>query len=320
MISSLRSSAFPDGAEDILREFLGAGRRLGSVSELSLNRTVSDYCEKFVVLDDSGKPAAFIIVSPASHPHAVSDAANRAAAVRDALGDRMGANVLTPFRVAVADTRTYAIFPYCTPLSGRRFVGGWERRRLAPKVLRWLEEAAIHSREAVDAESLDRRIVRPLRAIEEASQLDATIRAAAATSLDDLQSGRWCPSTVAAHNDLWWGNLVHGRSTPGGAPEFFVIDWGQGDPLGMPIGDLVRLSMSLGLSPRRCRVWIDRHRQVLDCRPVDVLGYLLVAFGALSLNRGEWPVERFLQAVRVCFRYASDAIDTRARRSALRSL
>jgi hypothetical protein len=315
-MSPPRGNAFLDGAEGILREFLGPGRGLGSISELSLNRTVRDYCEKFVVLDDRGKPAAFIIVSPASHPQAVSDAAKRAGAVRGALGEPLGASVLTPYRVAVADGRTYAIFPYCRPLSGRRFVGGLQRRLLASKVLHWLEDVTIHSRKPVNAESLDRRIVLPLRAIEEDAQLDPTIRAAAATALDDVQAGRWRPWTIAAHNDLWWGNLVHGRPATTGTPEFFVIDWGQGEPEGTPVGDLVRLSMSLGLSPRRCRAWMDRHQSALECRPVDMLSYVAVAFGALSLNLGKWPAERFQHAARVCFRYASDTIDVRARRSA----
>ena len=318
-ISSQGGGALPEGAETLLREFLGPHRRLGSVTELSLKRMVRDHCEKFIALDDHGNPAAFVIVSPESHPDVVSDAAQRAVDERGALGERLGANVLTPFRVAVSDGRSYSIFAYCRPLSGRRLFGGLERRLLAPKVLRWLEEAVVFSRKSVDANSLDRRVVQPLRAIEDDSALDTVIRRAAATALDDVRSERWHPSTVATHNDLWWGNLVHGLSTTGASPEFYVIDWGGGDPAGTPIGDLVRLSMSLGLSPRRCGLWIDRHRRTLDCRPVDVLGYLLIGFGALSLNRREWPAERFLQATHACFRYASEAIDTRARRSSLRS-
>ena len=315
----LHDGELPEGAERLLHEFLGPHRRLGSVAELSFKRTVRDFCGKFIALDDRGDPAAFIIVSPASHPDAVSEAAKRAVAVREAVGERLGANVLTPFRVAVSNDRSYSIFPYRTPLSGRRFLGGLERRLLAPKVLRWLEEVVVFSGKPVDADALDRRVVQPLRAIEDDSMLDTVIRRAAATALDDIHSERWRPSTVATHNDLWWGNLVRGPSTSRAAPEFFVIDWGGGDPAGTPIGDLVRLSMSMRLSPRRCGHWIDRQRRTLECRPVDVLGYLLVGFGALSLDRKEWPAERFVEATTACFRYASEAIDARARRSSLRS-
>ncbi len=311
MIDPLGSGKLPPGAEDKLREFFGPGRRLGRVAELPLKRLVHDYCDKFIALDTDGEPVAFVVVSPRSHPDIVADAAARARAAQAALGERLGANVLAPFFVGAPDGRSYSIAAYCRPLSSRRVIGRWQRWRLAPKALRWVDEAAAATMRPVAEADLEALIVTPLRAIERDPKVDASIRAAASASLDDLHQGRWRPCTVMSHNDLWWGNFVRGDAARHPAAPFFVVDWGGATARGMPFYDTVRLSMSLDLTSRQRRAALQRHAAVLGGRASDAIGYVLAALGTFSLDRGEWREDQFLTGMRSCFLYTSDALGAR---------
>jgi hypothetical protein len=305
------TAALPPGAGDKLREFLGAGRRLGRVAQLPVLRRVEDHCDKFVALDGDGRPSAFVVVSPASHPHAVSDAAERALLMQGALGPALGDSVLLPWLVGKPDGISYSITPYCRPMSAHRLMGRWERWRLAPRALAWLERVVRDTVRPVAAHDLASRVAGPLHALMRETQLEPALRAAAQFALDELANGAWRPATVVAHNDFWWANFVHRDASAAPSFPYFVIDWGGGVVAGAPIYDLMRLSMSLNVSPSALRRHVAAHAALLGCRPRDAMGYLLVALGTLSLDRGEWPLDQFLQTARTCFLYLAEALEIR---------
>jgi hypothetical protein len=268
---------------------------------------VTDYCEKYVALDRQGTPRAFVVVSPASHPRSVLDAANTTRTVRQALGSELGDSVLAPYCVGDIDGCSYSITAYCRPMSSGRWLSRWQQLRMTPAILSWLARATRHTARLV--EDIDTQVRTPLHALAEHGAVDPRTRQAASNALKALDGGDWRPRNVVAHNDLWWGNFVHREPVAGAQPPFYVIDWAGGTTTGVPFYDLIRICRSLRLGSARTRRAIRTHREILACAPADVLHYLATSFGTLSRHLGEWPERQFARAADECIRYATRSLE-----------
>ncbi len=305
MIQS-RGPALPAHVVERVEQFLGSADRLGTIERLPLRPLVADYCEKFVALDVDGRPAAFIAVSPASHPDSVRQAADSARAIQATLGAELGAAVLAPWYLGDLSGQSYSITAYCAPVSSQRWRSRWERLRMSPGLLTWLGGITRHS--AAPIADVDDKVRVPLQALSCAAEVDDVTRRAAGTALDDLERGRWRPRAVVAHNDLWWGNVVHRNRLDRQAPSFRVIDWAGGQTDGAPFYDLVRLCLSLNLGRRHLRRELHAHAAILGCQPADSLHYLCVALGELARHLGEWPPEELAATARSCLAYAQGGL------------
>ena len=305
MIQS-RGPALPSHVVERVEQFLGSADRLGAIERLPLQRLVKDYCEKFIALDVDGRPVAFIAVSPASHPDSVRQASDSARAIQAALGAGLGAAVLAPWAVGDLDGQSYSITAYCTPVSSQLWRSRWERLRMSPGILAWL--AGITRRTAAPIEDLDDRVRAPLQALSATVVLDDVVRHAADAALDDLERGRWQPRAVVAHNDLWWGNVVHRSRLDQQAPAFRIIDWAGGSMHGAPFYDLVRLSLSLHQDRRHLRRELLLHAAILGCRPAHSVHYLCTALGDLTRHMGEWPPDELAATARSCLAHAQGGL------------
>lgn len=301
-----RSPALPDEVRERIDEFLRPDREVAFIDRLPLPKLVEDYCEKFVALDRSGQPAAFVAVSPATHPESVREAATMSRAIRQRLGDPWGRAVVTPWFVGELDGRSYSITAFCPPIAKGRWAGRWQRLRLAGPILRWLEGVSLAS--VQDIADVQAAVREPLLALAGHAPSDDATRLAAKSALDDLDRGLWRPRSVVAHNDLWWGNFVRRPDGDRQGPPFQVIDWAGASAQGMPLYDLVRVASSLKLGRLRFRRALRAHCSILGCRPEQSRHYLCVAFGRLLRNLGEWPEEQFVGTARSCLRYVEDAL------------
>src|SRR4051812_16813832 len=95
MTEAIRRPLSADAMQRI-EEFIGPKRGVGAVNQLPLRQLVADYCDKYIALDGAGEPAAFLVLSPPTHPGSVRDASIAAEAAREALGNPLGDSVLTP--------------------------------------------------------------------------------------------------------------------------------------------------------------------------------------------------------------------------------
>ena len=301
----------PGHAIERIAAFVGPDRGLGAVTRLPPKPLVADYCDKFIALDQAGRPAAFIVLSPASHPRSVLDAVEATRRVAQALGPALADTVLLPHFVGDLDGRSWSITAYRRPMSAGRLSGRWQRLRLRPAALAWLARLTRHT--AAPIAALDGEVRAPLQALVEHPAIDAATRAAAASALGELDGGAWLPRSVVAHNDLWWGNFVHRDSpAPAGTP-FQVIDWAGADVRGGAIYDLLRLGMSLGMSARQLAPQVDAHCALLGCTRAQSLHYLSLSLARLSRNLGEWPVAQFASTASDCLRVASAALASASR-------
>ncbi len=279
---------------------------LGQVSAVALRRLVEDHCDKFVVFSRTGQPIAFVVLSPPGYPQVAAHAASSAVQASERLGPQLGATVLTPMHVGESGGASYTVTAFCRPLSANRWVARWQRWRLAPPVLDWLQAVTRHTAAPVDGAQSDALFARPLEALAENRIVDPSVRAGAVAARNALANGRWQPRSVLAHNDLWAGNLLR-RPQPGAGTPFYVIDWAGSRSEGHGIYDLVRIGMSMGLPAGRVRRAVGAHCDVLGCEPAMANHYLASALGHLSLNLGEWPPAQFAQTAAVCHRYLAGA-------------
>ncbi len=287
--------------ERVLRDRGGLGR----VNAVALRRLVSDHCDKFVVLDRSDAPVAFVVLSPPDYPRVAANAAERAMRARERLGGALGAAVLTPMHVGESSGASYSITAFCAPFSASRWIARWQRWRLRPAVIGWLSAVVDQTATAADPEQIERLFARPLQSLAEHPTVDAEIRAAAAGAAHDLGAGAWTPKTVLAHNDFWVGNLMQRQGPRDTHAPFVVIDWAGSLAEGHAVYDLVRMAMSLNLAPGRIEPVLASHCRALGCDARAAPHYLLSALGHLCENLGEWPVEQFARTASVCHRYLS---------------
>ncbi|CAM5797516.1 phosphotransferase [Rhizobacter fulvus] len=275
---------------------------LGQVSAVALRRLVEDHCDKFIVFSRGGQPIAFVVLSPPEFPRAAAQAAACAFEASRRLGGELGATVLTPLHVGESDGASYTVTAFCRPLSTNRWVSRWQRWRLAAPVFDWLHAVTRRTASPVDDAQSDALFAQPLEALAANQTVDASVRDAAAAAREALATGRWRPRTVLAHNDLWAGNLLR-RPHPGSGTPFYVIDWAGARTEGHGMYDLVRVAMSLGVSPAGARRTVAAHCDALGCDPSMANHHLASALGHLSLNLGEWPAAQFAQTAAVCHRF-----------------
>ena len=292
------------GDIDLLREALASIMEsrggLGDVQPMRRPRLVSDHSDKFMVLNRNDQRAAVVSLSPRSQPRKECEAAARASAARAALGERLGAAVLSPWHVGLLGGCCFSVTAYAPPISDSRMKRWWQLRRVRGPLLQWLLEATAQTaRQPTASETQDEFLI-PLEAVSRHPGLAVEIRNAATTAIKALDRGEWRPMLALTHNDLWLGNIHLVPQRVAADWGFAIIDWLGSRKAGSAIYDLVRLSMSLELSTQDTKQQIAAHSRALCCQPAQTHHYLLAALGQLVLNLGNWPEDRFVIVAGQC--------------------
>jgi hypothetical protein len=280
------------------------GRGRWKVSLLPGAPLVADSAAKVVIRDGGGKPAAILLCSSSLAPDQVSRALAMAARARQLLGSGAGKAILDPLVRGQVEGLSYAVFPWCWPLSSHRL--GWplQRRRLRPRLLDWLrQKLRVTMCDPAPAE-VEASFLAPLGHIARSTDLAAEVRAAAEFAARRLHDGLWRPRLILVHNDLWKGNILLRRPESflgwRRKPPFVVIDWAGAREKGPPFYDLVRLADSLRLARGALARQVRWYCAALGCERVDAKGYLLAGLGELGMFPGHFPRARYVGLVHRC--------------------
>lgn len=260
----------------------------------------------FLLGDGGDRPRGVVHCSMPAAPDMVHRGATRATAVAEALGPALAANVLVPIAEGRVQGLSWALSPFCEPLSDRWPVWPIQRARLREAVFDWVWMAAQHTAVDVEPREAEEAFELPLRHLSAMPAVSPTIRSAAEGALTRLRSGAWVPRRVLTHGDLWKGNILLRRAdaAPGArrwCERFALIDWAGAAVRGYAMYDLVRLALSWSLSRRRVALEVRRHCEVLRCGPEDARAHLLAGLGHLALNLEHFPLERFAQMAERCY-------------------
>jgi len=282
----------PPDIDRSVRELLAERGGFSRLRHLQLARKVADHCEKLVAHDASGRPAAFVVVSPRAHPSAVLEATLRARAAREQLRGEPAAAVLVPWRVGEADGLSFSVTEYAHPLGGHDLLSRWRRRSCGRRAIDWLHHVAAQTVADVPEDAVDARVAGPLARLVADETLGSSVRTAGREALAALDAGRWRPRQQLAHNDFWWNNLVR-PSTRRDLAWPYVIDWGGAAVDGFPLYDLMRMAHSLRLSPRLFAQDLRRGARPLQCTPAEAPHHVVTALAALREHLGQWPKEQY---------------------------
>jgi hypothetical protein len=266
----------------------------GRLSPLNHLKLADDAPPKFVLRDPEDRPSGFVLCSSTLAPDLIGRGVQRARQAREALGPELGQAVLLPIHAGEMDGLSFAVLPYCQPISTNRIARWVQRRQLRGALFSWLLAASRKTVAAASPDELGSAWEAPLRAIERESFAAQITRDA----LDQLQQDKWRPQFVLAHNDLWIGNIL--RAPAGGGYRFVIIDWLGSTPRGLAVYDLVRLAESTGLPARALADELEKHRVILSCTSEQLKFYLLSAMGNLLLNLERFPIERFRAMASSC--------------------
>lgn len=295
-----------DAIRTPLATALGGASRVGSISQIEPHKPGADATAKFLVRDERNECAVVLLCSPPVSPALVARGMERARQAKQAIGPELGRVILDPLVEGELDGLSFAILPYCAPLSRSPWIWRWQRLTFRPALLRWLREVVRATAICPEDGKIEDGFVVPLERLAEMPTVSASLRAAAAQARERLVKKQFSPRQVLMHGDLWKDNLlidergVTGRADAPVNARFVVIDWPGSRLAGYPIYDLLCLSESIGLRGRRLRDEVDIHARILGCGPMDVRTHLLAALAHTALHLEHFPVERFAKLADAC--------------------
>ena len=237
-------------------------------------------------------------------PEAVAQGMAKARAAAALLPAEAASRVLQAEAEGRVAGRSFAVLPYCRPLSGLRPLWLLQRPTVRRVVLAWLSEACgATAREPAPA-AVESSFERPLALLAAAEAAGPAVRGLAQTALDRLDAGRWQPRHVLMHGDLWQGNLMVRAPDPAApspwARRLCLIDWGGSQVQGYALFDLVRAADALRLPPARLRAEVAAHCRALGCEPADAASHLAAGLAHVHAHLGEFPFERFVAMAEAC--------------------
>jgi hypothetical protein len=284
--------------QDELRGVLSRSGLSPNLVPERLSSMVEDGPSVFLV-QDKRTPAVFLI-SPAAFPDAVSLEHERATEMKAHLGSDLGSIILDPIALGRSMGRSYALLPLKKRLSNNRILWSFQRLSIKASLMGWLREILFAT---VTDDSSFLLYETALEAFAGVDHLDKRTKHVARVALDRLRNGEFLPLSTPMHGDFWKGNILlpHGGEQAARRFPFFMIDWRGSRVGGFPFFDLIRLSMSLPISPHELRREIDHACDVLGCAHDDVPGYLAAALGELSLRLEQFPFQRLLGLANDCF-------------------
>jgi hypothetical protein len=274
------------------------------LSIISLSEAV-DGTTVVLVTDAKGNKRAVVLCSPANSPDMVDRAMVMAERAKTTLGFQLGARILDPLFRGKLGNESYAILPYCRPLSASPLLSRVQNFKLRPTLFDWLYQSAQKTRSASPSEDISRRFESRLEHLASMNVLSTAVRNAALLGIQRIRDGKWIPRHVLMHGDCWRGNvlirpLASSDERQSWAERFVVIDWPGAEINGYALFDVVRMAQSMRVTFRQLRDEVDRHCDLLACERADAPSYLLAALGNLGMSLECFPVEQFAKMTEAC--------------------
>ena len=275
-----------------------------SLSLLSLSEA-ADGTTVVAVADAQGQMRAVVLCSPNNSPDMVERAMVMAEKAKSLLGPQLGARVLDPLLRGRLDGSSYAVLPYCSPLSNSAVLSRVQNFTLRPTIFDWLFQSAKMTRSASPSAPIAARFEERLLHLASMQALSTDLRGAARMAVERIHSGQWKPHHVLMHGDCWRGNVLIKPSasfkerTPW-AERFVLIDWPGAEIDGYAIFDVVRMAQSMRIAFKQLREELRRHCEALECDRTDATSYLLAALGNLGMSLECFPMEQFARMAESC--------------------
>jgi hypothetical protein len=259
--------------------------------------TVADSASTFLIR--IAQDTFVLRVAPEHFPDVIEIEQRKAADAKAKLGDVLGSVILQPVLQGRVLDRSYAVLPYRPPFSDSRLLWRWQRWRVKPFLLGWLQSLTDRSpRPDCQCKAVVARFHTALTALAEMPRAGAELRRDAADIQRRIATGDFRPRSILMHGDFWKGNILKASEGKHEFP-FVVIDWRGSLVDGFPIFDLVTFAGSYQMCPAELRAALQRHCDALACDLADARSYLLAALGHIAMTLDQFPVDRFVVLARL---------------------
>ena len=241
---------------------------------------------------------SILTISNEKFPLSVAHTVDKIDGLLESLDPWLSRHILQPSETGNHAHQSYAFWPRHRPISNSRVFRRIQIMSVHRKVICWISNIAKMSRRPVDTpQQLELQYLEPLRFLTEQAQIPEAIKQLARDTLKSVETGTFNPVSVVQHGDFWYGNVLLDKSWPyslSSATPFYIIDWGGSNLTGYPFIDLLRYLESIGSEEERTNRYLVAYAKKCDILLEDIQHYACAYVGYLGLNRGEFPLQRYL--------------------------
>lgn len=299
-------SKFHQVIHESLHQVLGDRASIGEILMFGQPKGVKDETKKFLIKDNKNQKIAVALCSSPVSPKIIARGVESSCLAKQIVGSELGYHILGTLCEGEIGELSYAILPYCQPLSNSRLLWYAQRFLLRPSLFKWLTGITEATVTQVNSDAIEENFVLPLRHLVELELITDRVRAGALDTLERLAKGRWHPCHTLMHGDLWKGNVLIAPSSLGEnrpwQERFVIIDWPGSMVKGYGIYDLIRLAQSFKLGKKQLREQVNAHCEILDCEFTDARCHLLAALSYRGMHLENFPVSRFAEMADSCLK------------------
>jgi len=277
------------GEDQIHRRRLAIEKIILDPGPMKNNYYPTDVTYKGVIKNESGAAAAFILCANPIGKTLVKENVEKARAAKALVGGPLNQAIDLPFLNGDVQGISWAIYNLNTPLANNRWTWQLQKRLLTPVVGQWIAEVVKQTQKTIPDKDRSKMITSPLESVCHENAFPREMIKSAEAAIKNLESGAWHPFTTLAHNDLWRGNILLPPNAHIFTRHIRVIDWAGADTSGIPFFDLFKFLQSFTVPRAYGKKLIQDHCDILECRPMDAIGYLLTALGVLGQNLNQFP-------------------------------
>jgi len=277
------------GEDEIHRRRLAIEKIILDPGPMKNNDYPTDMTYKGVIKNESGAAVAFIICANPIGKTLVKENVEKARAVKALLGPPHNQAIDLPFLNGDVQGISWAIYDLNTPLTDNRWAWQLQKRLLTPVVGQWIADVVKQTQKTIPNKDRSKTITSPLESVCHENAFSREMIKSAEEAIKNIESGAWHPRTTLAHNDLWRGNILLSSNAHIFTRQIRVIDWAGADTSGIPFFDLFKFIQSFAVPRAYGKRLIQDHCDILECRPMDAIGYLLTALGVLGQNLNQFP-------------------------------
>ncbi len=262
---------------------------------------VKDSTSIFKINGREPRDDSILTLSNNHFPESVYEAIEKVEMITSIVGPRLSNNILRPSSTGIFRNRSYAFWPIKKIISNNKINRKIQIQSVHSQVFQWFCDMSSISRLAINSDvNLSRQYIDPLIFLVDKKYIPKSIKTIANVTLRALDTNNFVPVSVAQHGDLWHGNILLEKTWPYSLCSpvpFFIIDWGGANVQGYPYVDQLRYLKSIDKGDRAVAKHLSIYSKCCSLSECDIVNYTCAYAGHLGMNRGEFPIDRYLALV-----------------------
>jgi len=280
---------------------------LGKAYYIGKPKSVVDDTTKILIHNRKGKKVAVLICSYIKYSDLPERNLRYSQEIKHLLGPEIGDVILSPLLYGRERGVSYAVWPYCNPISRNRFIKRTQLYLIRKSIFRWLRNITQLTKQKPSPTELVNDFLIPLEILSKNKKISIRIRKEIGNTIRRLNEKKWTPYFILAHNDLWYDNFLLKKNRN----NITIIDWAGAKEKSYAINDLTKIFRTGNFSLKEFRGELEEHCKILRCDLEDSKGYLLSSFAFLGENLDQFPENRYLGLVETSCNYLFTALDSK---------